>query len=336
MVVLAVLLSIVACDDQHSEPPPAPIPEPVAAAGPAPELEVGAFAVVSGLCEPSGIAPDGVVLRMVDDDRKKLVFSSGLAGGAAEKAKRARDGEGVKLDDAEAVAVDGEERWWVTSHSRNKSGERKPAREVLVRTDRTGLSVLAVHSLAGLREGLAVPACPECTVPADFEGLPSKQGGLDIEGLAVGTSGDLIVGLRGPLTTEQKALVLSVPKATLEAATISQGWALDLGNRGVRSIERIPGEDTFLLIAGPMDARVDFDLYRWTPGQEAVHIAEIPLPEAGTAPEGLAILSQSAEAVSLVIAYDEGGRFEASCDDLLDGDDAATVTARLLPMTWRR
>lgn len=340
---MSLILLLIAC--QQPAPPPAPAPTPAPSL--APGLAFRDPVTATGLCEPSALAPDGAVLRALDDDRKKQVFSLSPGGGAASKARRRQGGEPYRLNDAEAVAVAGEARWWVTSHSRNKRGERDETRERLVRTDRSGLVVEATHTLAGLREALSTPLCPDCAVPTGFEALPSKAGGLDIEGLAVSGDGALMVGLRGPLTVDGRALVIALPPEGLDDTRVSGAWALDLGGRGIRSLERIPGEDTYILIAGPTARSGAFSLHRWTPGAPPVALGPIPLPAPGTAPEGLAIVSASPAQVDAFIAYDEGSRVEAAqagsaeplkCDDLLDGSpaQAALVYARLAALRWSR
>ncbi|HEX8327105.1 MAG TPA: DUF3616 domain-containing protein [Hymenobacter sp.] len=107
-----------------------------------------------------------------------------------------------------------------------------------------------------------------------FLGIPGKDNGFDIEGLAVTTAGHVFVGLRGPVLRGW-ALVLEllprydkhgrmrlgeVPGATEK---LYKKHFLDLGGMGLREL-RLHGPD-LLLLAGPtMDLDGTIAVYCWT------------------------------------------------------------------------
>ena len=106
-----------------------------------------------------------------------------------------------------------------------------------------------------------------------FMGIPGKDNGLDVEGLAVTPAGQVFVGLRGPVLRGW-ALVLEllpevdkhgrlrlghVPGATEK---LYKKHFLDLGGMGLREL-RVRGND-ILILAGPtMDLDGTIALYCW-------------------------------------------------------------------------
>lgn len=102
--------------------------------------------------------------------------------------------------------------------------------------------------------------------------------GFNIEGLAATNNGGLMIGFRNPLMDEigqrnrREAFVLELknPADVVEHGANPKFGDLvrvDLGNRGVRSIERIGGE--YFIVAGPFDGGTkgdpssQFAIYKW-------------------------------------------------------------------------
>ncbi|MEL6196926.1 MAG: DUF3616 domain-containing protein [Pseudomonadota bacterium] len=152
-------------------------------------------------------------------------------------------------------------------------------------------------------------------VLAPFLALPSKENGVDLEGLALGPDGWLWVGFRGPVLRGNWVPVMRFDPRSGEHAL----RFVTLGGRGIRAIARIT--DGFLLVAGPVgDQDWDHRLYYWdggcllpgdrtddaTPGR-LVELAAIDTPPDGR-PEGLAVRREdrngSTHCARLVIAYD--------------------------------
>ena len=106
------------------------------------------------------------------------------------------------------------------------------------------------------------------------------DGGLNIEGLAATPEGSLLIGLRNPLHQGRALLVpLLNPDDLLTGAPARFGAPVefDLGQRGIRSIERIGA--SYVIAAGPTADAGTFALFRWSgrPGEPAILISGINL-----------------------------------------------------------
>ena len=145
-----------------------------------------------------------------------------------------------------------------------------------------------------------------------FSNIPSKENGVDIEGLA--TKDDwLYIGFRGPVFRGNYVPVLKLkfddPKDTYDLLYIN------LDGRGIRGMTSV--SDGFLIIAGPVgDGASSYQLYYWDgndviPGKdrELSDIGEIRLlgeilpPKNGKA-EGLVVVQEESALYHLIIVYD--------------------------------
>jgi hypothetical protein len=161
---------------------------------------------------------------------------------------------------------------------------------------------------------------------ANFCGIPGKDNGLDIEGLAV-SGGKVFVGLRGPVlrgwTTLLEMAVREVDKAasTLKLKKIgSKGLPyrkhfLDLGGLGVRDL-CLDGDD-LLILAGPtMDLDGPVTVFRWRGGgnskeeslvfgDELESVIDVPFGKGNDHAEGMTLLpADNKGRRSLLILYD--------------------------------
>ncbi len=194
------------------------------------------------------------------------------------------DGE----SDIEGLALDGDRLWLVGSHSlrrrRYDSDEGEPlgllpddeqSRNAHVlgclRLDGEGVPVagqrLAFDATAGW-DVLTQCLAADLRI-APFLSIPSKDNGLDIEGIAA--RGDrVLVGLRGPVL-RGIALVLDLRLAGLDEAGSStltlagqRFRYLQLNGLAVRDLAVVPGSDDLLVLAGPtMTQAGPSYLYRW-------------------------------------------------------------------------
>lgn len=197
----------------------------------------------------------------------------GLAGGKD-------DGE----SDLEGLARDGDRLWMVGSHSLRrrkydaKAGPLKlhdrQSRNAHVlgclRLDGEGRPVagqrLAFDAAEG-RDALTEALASDRRI-APFLAIPSKDNGLDIEGIAA-RGERVLVGLRGPVL-RGIALVLDLrlggldgdgPTLSLEAHRCRY---LSLSGLAVRDLAVVPGSDDVLVLAGPtMDLAGPCYLHRW-------------------------------------------------------------------------
>ena len=180
--------------------------------------------------------------------------------------------------DLEAVASDGRALWVCGSHCRvrrqiAKTGSSVVDARISTRKSRRLLGRLRLGATGDRVEG-AGQSLPfsgsgslhaflsQNALIAPFVGLPSKENGLDIEGLAV-RGNRVFIGLRGPLV-DSIALVIEV--TVRDGLALVRGEAhvhfLDLGGLGIRDIARV--RRGFAVLAGPVSgANGPFRLYHW-------------------------------------------------------------------------
>jgi hypothetical protein len=149
-----------------------------------------------------------------------------------------------EADDLEGAAAVGGHILWVTSHSLTKKGKDKSARKQLIETSVAGGSLVAGRRFTGLRSNIA-----EALEVFEWP----LEAALNVEGMAATPEGDLLFGLRAPLKHELAAVV-RVPNPLGDAAeeppALGLAW-LDLGTRGIRSLERVGvGAHAYLIVAG--------------------------------------------------------------------------------------
>ena len=141
--------------------------------------------------------------------------------------------------------------------------------------------------------------------------LPSKENGIDIEGIAL-HDGLLYLGFRGPVFRDGYVPVMVID---FEDTDDHELRFVRLGGRGIRDVTRV--SDGFLIIAGPVgDGSASYPLYHWdgndmVPGKKrhgraigtVKLLTEIEPPKKGKA-EGLTVISEKSDSYDLLIAYD--------------------------------
>ena len=182
--------------------------------------------------------------------------------------------------DIEGAAAIGTRIYWITSHGRNSKGKARPDRQRFFATEiiagqPPGIQPVGRAYTELLHDLLATEALKPYRLDDAARRAPEAEGGLNIEGLAATADGKLLIGLRNPLPRQRALLIpLDNPAEVIagQRARFGQAIELDLGQRGIRSIERI-GND-YLIVAGPPADQGSFALYRWS-GQR--HDAPIPI-----------------------------------------------------------
>jgi hypothetical protein len=236
--------------------------------------------------------------------------------------------------DIEGAARLGEHVFWIGSHGRSRAGRYRPHRHNLFATrfDASGESWsgapvgeayqglardLSEHpKLAGL--GLAKAIRRDRSDRVDE--LAPKQAGLSIEGLAVGPDRSLLIGLRNPLASDRRAILVRLenPEGVVlggEPPRYGDPIPIDLHGLGIRSIEYVASEPAgYTLIAGPK-ARGATVLYRWSgsPSRRPERLQTLVDLKA----EGLAA---AADGERLLIVSDDGSRLVGArvCKELTD------------------
>ncbi len=244
------------------------------------------------------------------------------------------------VEDMEGMTVirtnpgpDGKPSIWhviIGSHSRSKGkGKVMPARQVLmalqvdgksftpaaaVKVNRSLADQIRVLALANertpwgpiLRESIRAKAAAPDAPDIQLTGAA----GLNIEGLTITKSGTgLMLGLRSPLV-ERKAVLIPVLNAAAaldlhspapQPAQLGEPVLLDLGGRGIRSMEWDASLDRYWIAAGVAgEGTESFTLYLWT-GDPAQPPQQITTPSAGACaglePEGLAPVGDGRSAI---------------------------------------
>ncbi|WP_020178195.1 DUF3616 domain-containing protein [Methylopila sp. M107] len=160
-----------------------------------------------------------------------------------------------------------------------------------------------------------------------FMGVPSKDNGLDVEGMAV-TGDRIFLGLRGPVlrgwATVLELKFSARKNGSLKLEPFDDGDVirrhfLDLDGLGVRSL-LIDGTDLVLLAGPTMDLDGPVRIYRWRGGLDArdstvapradvERSLDLPFGEGDDHAEGATLLSLApGEPERLMVAYDTPSR----------------------------
>ncbi len=110
-----------------------------------------------------------------------------------------------------------------------------------------------------------------------FQAIPSKENGIDIEGLAVDDQDELYVGFRGPIFRGNFVPVMVLKIETDDGEPKLNDVELrfvDLDGRGIRGMTKV--RDGFLLLGGPMgDGPGTYQVVFWD-GEQTVPSKEKP------------------------------------------------------------
>jgi hypothetical protein len=176
------------------------------------------------------------------------------------------------------------------------------------------------------------------------KGIPSKDNGLDVEGLAV-SGNRVFLGLRGPVLRGWAAVielrvnatsdgVLSLEPIGANGETYVKHF-LQLDGLGVRELS-IQDRD-LLILAGPsMDLDGPVFIYRWkkaldstadslTPNDELVKVVTVPFKDKKDHAEGLSIVTRSP--LSVLVTYDSPHKTR------FDGVDESGVSADIFAVS---
>lgn len=285
----------------------------------------GAVQFYSGACDASAaVALDGAHFVVGNDENNDLaVYRLGQAASVATVALGSFLGLGPREEaDIEGAAAVGTRIYWITSHARDSKGRAQPGRHRLFATDIVAgapPTVVPVGKPYGrlLDDLLAAPQLAPYALDTASRRAAEAEGGLNIEGLAATPDGRLLIGLRNPVPRGRALLIaLDNPDEVIaqgRPARLGGVIELDLGGRGIRSIERV-GE-AYFIAAGPSGDAGSFAIYRWSGRAQD---APTPLPDIALAdlrPEALFALPGRGE---LVLLSDDGGmrRGKLACKQL--------------------
>lgn len=304
----------------------------------------GAEVRYRGMCDASAAVAIGKGHFIVADDESDVLRvyrrerAAPVAAVDLSDYLRNRDPDGKMHEaDIEGAAAIGGRIYWIGSHAR-KGGDGS--------VDKHRWRLFATDVVAGA----AVPTVKPLTTPpyqtlladivadARFGVLaeaaaigPEQPGGLNIEGLADTPEGGLLIGFRNPLPRGRAlALPLRNPAQLLSGAArpaFGDLIRLDLGGRGIRSIERVG--NAYLISAGPPGpasaSRVKpaFALFRWAGSAQAAPVLVRALDGGSFRPEAM---FHDPQANDLYLLSDDG-------DERVGGRDCKT---RRCPQTKSR
>ena len=172
--------------------------------------------------------------------------------------------------DIEGAAAIGTRIYWITSHARDAKGRVRPDRQRFFATDVTPgnpptLKPAGQAYTRLLDDLLAANTLAPSRLARAAQRAAEAEGGLNIEGLAATPEGTLLIGLRNPLRQGRALLVpLLNPGELIDGSRARFGTPveIDLGQRGIRSIERIGA--SYVIAAGPTADAGSFALFRWS------------------------------------------------------------------------
>jgi hypothetical protein len=212
--------------------------------------------------------------------------------------------------DIEGAAATGQRIYWISSHGRDGKGKARPARHRFFATKLLPGNPPALKPLGvpytRLLHDMEESAVLKPYKLSDAARLAAEaDGGFNIEGLAATPAGTLLIGLRNPLPQQRALLIpLKNPGEVIagQRARFGTPIELDLGRRGIRSIERVG--DSYLIAAGPPADSGSFALYRWSgrPGDAASQLTGIDLGD--LRPEALFAIPHTGQ---VQLLSDDGG-----------------------------
>jgi Protein of unknown function (DUF3616) len=229
-------------------------------------------------------------------------------------------GEAGHEADIEALEVADGRLWVCGSHSLTRRPQQKSASRIdpviHKRPSRRLLGALPLaHDGSGVTgAGHALPFNEEGSLRAvlgarphiaPFMELPSKENGLDIEGLTIFRK-RLYVGLRGPVV--DNTAIIAELRVTAQFTVVETSVVLhfiDLDGLGVRDLAR--SKDGIIIVAGPVSgADGPFTLLRWRPRRTAnIQVPELIMhfkPRVDH-PEGICALRRG-NVDGLLVVYD--------------------------------
>jgi len=229
----------------------------------------GAQARYEGLCDASAaVALDARHFVVADDEHNRLTV---YRRGEPKAVREVELDKFLKTDkeaDLEGSAQVGNRIYWIGSHARNSAGKVREDRQRFFATEIRGATVEPIGKpyTALLLDLLAAPALAPLKLSDAAARAAEADGGFNIEGLAAAPDGSLLIGLRNPVPQGRALVIPLLNPAELVAAKGPARFGsvirLDLGGRGVRSIERVGS--SYLIVAGPPADEGTFALFRWS------------------------------------------------------------------------
>jgi hypothetical protein len=217
--------------------------------------------------------------------------------------------------DIEGAARVGNRIYWITSHGLNRKGRDQESRENFFATEIRGSGTAVELAPMGqsyrrLRDDLAAdPELQKYKFAEAAQKAPKEKDAFNIEGLAAGPGGSLLIGFRNPLP-KGKALVVTLlnPEELIEnkpgsKARFGEVFSLDLKGQGIRDMLR-HSNGSHYIISGSYKGGGSSHLHKWNieTGQlaEAIHF------DSGLNPEG--VMEIPGNPNEILVLSDDGTR----------------------------
>lgn len=217
------------------------------------------IAEFTDIYEPSAVQqlPDGRII-VVEDEASRAMSLMDIAADGSLVENAANDVKvnrafGRRMNDLEGLSIDDDGYVYaITSHSKNKDGERKPDREQLLRFKVEGNSVGNISSSISLRDEI-IAADQLVSAIRQLGGGDVDLDRLNIEGLAYyKVTGVLMIGLREPMVSGQSIILTITNPAEVFDSNAAPEFGppvmLDLQDGGIRALSYDPVLNTFLIV----------------------------------------------------------------------------------------
>lgn len=289
-------------------------------------LSSGLVEFLGAIDEPKDISAIGAVGDFLvigsDEVPDRVQLLKRLAPDRYQVSGKVKLRDGHKEIDIEGIACDGRTVYVIGSHSykrhnlkddKTRGENREQLTETELEQSRNALYRFNLDPQGNASDPEKIdvrPIIEDDKILGAFSKIPSKENGVDIEGIA--TDGKwLYLGFRGPMLDNTFVPVLRIkfdsPQADHELRFVS------LGGRGIRDLARV--QNGFLVLAGPVgDGPGSYQLYHWD-GEDVVPGTDRPAgkvkllgdlaaePHGGKA-EGLVVVSEVGPVYDLIVVYD--------------------------------
>jgi hypothetical protein len=258
--------------------------------------------------EPSGVVqlPDGKIL-IVEDEPKRSFSILEFRGDLLEREKLKMSSKikqffKKEVDDFEAVTIDGNRVYAITSHSLTKSGENLEKRNRVVSFQYIDGEVKNLITFNRLKESL------NSQFPDIFNRSVLRS--VNIEGLAFNSRKEtLLIGFRSP-TDGENALLIEIlnPKEMFHKNPIfGRPFSLNMNGLGVRDLFYDEDKKGFWIVGGsPKDReKREFELWFYSDSGELKRVEN--QPKIGFT-EGITVVKSDDNRTKLLLVEDNGKR----------------------------
>lgn len=225
----------------------------------------------------------------------------------------------------EGAARLGDMIYFITSHAREEKGKNRPNRRRLLavkstpvgdseKLDPVGIAYTALNIDLGKAPQLRSLGLANSIMQLhrQLPHLAPGKNGINIEGLAAGKNGELLIGLRNPRPQGMTSLIpLENPHSVVLGygePIFGQSYRLDLGGLGISDIALHAEQGVYYILATPHDRDADAKLYRWSGVRDDPAVFVLDIDPRDFAAQALAV---APDGKRLMVLSDDGDRLVA-------------------------